>query len=136
MREGSLPSTRFSATAFAFGCTKRTPAFAPMSKLCQLRIALSLPWCTVIWFAAWVTLAWPATTWAPVGKAFPAGAAGSAFGAGAAIPANPGGAASAAPESAVPTSAAVSLREALLPRPRAPSATATQQEWTWLQTSR
>jgi hypothetical protein len=44
MRDGSLPITRFKATAEAFGWTKRTDSPAAIEKLCQLRMAFCEYW--------------------------------------------------------------------------------------------
>jgi len=44
MRDGSAPTTRFSATDWLLGCTKRTASPAAMLKLCQLRVACWLDW--------------------------------------------------------------------------------------------
>ena len=70
MDEGLLPTTRFSATEEAPGCTNCTVLPAPMLKLCQFRVARWLPWVMVIWLAVGVfTVAWPEVTSAPVGRA-------------------------------------------------------------------
>ena len=60
--EGSLPTTRFSATAPAPGWTKFTAAPEPMLKLCQFRIARSLACWMVVVVPAVETAAWPAIT--------------------------------------------------------------------------
>lgn len=57
------------------GGRKRTAAWLPMSKRCQLRMALSLPWVMVSWLPFWARAAWPATTCPPVGRALAAGGA-------------------------------------------------------------
>jgi hypothetical protein len=70
----SPATTRFRATELVPGWLKRTAAWLPMSKPCQLMTARSLPWLMVICLPFWPMLAWPAATWAPVGNALAGGA--------------------------------------------------------------
>jgi hypothetical protein len=42
MVDGSIPSTRFKAMELTEGCTKRTASSAPIEKLFQFRMALSV----------------------------------------------------------------------------------------------
>ena len=46
MTDGSTPMTRFKAIECIEGWRKRTPSFAPMEKLFQFRMALSVVWVT------------------------------------------------------------------------------------------
>src|SRR5438270_8479336 len=69
MFDGSEPTTRLSATEFAFGCTNRTPSAGAIPKLCQLIAVFWLDWLIVIWLAAFEMLALPAETTPPAGNA-------------------------------------------------------------------
>ncbi len=110
--------TRLRATALVEGWMNWTAALLPMLKLCQLMMALSEPWVTVIWLPLWATPAWPATTWAPVGRALAAKV--------------PAAWAKAGSKMAAPSSSAAGLRAwpLLLPRPRADSGAGTRR-WVW-----
>src|SRR5262249_22583259 len=66
---GFCPKTRLSAMLEAEGCAKRTDSSEPISKLCQLMAARSVPWVTRVLVPARLTLACPATTCSPVGPA-------------------------------------------------------------------
>src|SRR5258708_40309560 len=67
--EAPGPVTRLSAMEPLFGCWKATLAPLDMEKLCQLKMALSVPWRMTIAFALGVlTLPLPATTDGPVGR--------------------------------------------------------------------
>ncbi|SFM00832.1 hypothetical protein SAMN04490355_103220 [Pelosinus propionicus DSM 13327] len=69
MAEASAPMTRLRATADAEGWTKFTVSPLPMEKLCQLTMALSLVWLTVVVAPLAVMAALPLTTVPPVGLA-------------------------------------------------------------------
>ena len=62
MAEGSVPSTRLSATALLEGCWKVTLAWLPMLKLFQFRMARALSCWTTMALPDWLIAAWPETT--------------------------------------------------------------------------
>ena len=66
--EGSVPSTRFSATELLVGWSKTTLLPLPIEKDCQLIAARSLVCVTVSDLVPVAMLAWPATTSPPVGS--------------------------------------------------------------------
>ena len=71
---GSCPTTRFSATAAALGCTKFTVSLLAMLKLCQLIARFWLPWVMVVTAPLCAMLPLPTVTCAPLGAARAQGA--------------------------------------------------------------
>ena len=69
MRDASAPSTRFSATALALGCTNLTSSLAPTPKLSHWMTTPGVRWVMVVLPAPVARLALPLVTTPPWGKA-------------------------------------------------------------------
>ena len=123
MREMFGPTTRLRATAEALGCAKLTCAWLPMSKPCQLMMALWLDWVMSMRVPLVAMAACPAATVPPVGKA-PGARSAAASGWPAAM--------------AISATARPARRRPLLllPQPRASSEATTQALRRWFQTRR
>jgi hypothetical protein len=65
----SPPTMRLSATAFAPGCRNCTSSLTPMSKPCQLMMALFESWLMLVVRPDCEMAASPAATWPPSGAA-------------------------------------------------------------------